>query len=263
MSSIATPQATSESPELKITLHWLEQSRSQRILWLLEELNVPYEIKTYKRDPKTHFAPPELKTVHPLGKSPVVTIGEHSIAESALIVEYLSEHFGPALIPTKWKDGCEGNLGGETAEYMRYRYFMHYCEGSLMSLLLVSLVANNIKTAPVPFFIRPVTSQISGKIRSGFLEPNLVTHFAFLEEQLSSAPNGGPYLCGAQLTGADMMMSFPIIIVTDGGDRGPAGLNKETHPKLFAYAELMKKSGSYQRAVDKIVELEGEYKLVP
>ncbi|KAJ6491731.1 glutathione S-transferase-like protein [Mycena vitilis] len=253
--------AHSDAP--KITLHWLEKSRSQRILWLLEEVNVPYEIKTYKRDPKTHFAAPELKKIHPLGKSPVLTIGDHTIAESALIVEYLSEHFGPHLIPSKWKAGCEGKPGGETEEYMRHRYYMHYCEGSFMSLLLVSLVANNIKTAPVPFFIRPVTSQISGKISKGYLDPNFATHFEFLEQQLASAPNGGPYLCGDKLTGADMLMSFPVIIVTSGmGDRGPAGMNKETFPKLFAYAEELQKSDSYKRAVDKIVALEGEYTLL-
>ncbi|KAJ7772008.1 glutathione S-transferase [Mycena maculata] len=257
-----TPTSDSESDIPKITLHWLEKSRSQRILWLLEEIQVPYEIKTYKRDPKTNLAMPGLKAVHPLGKSPAVTIGEHTIAESAVIVEYLSEHFGAGLIPTKWRDGCEGKAGGETAEYMRYRYYMHYCEGSLMSLLVVSLIANNIKNAPVPFFIRPVTSQISGKIRAGYLDPNFVSHFGFLEEQLASAPNGGPYLCGDKLTGADMMMSFPILVVTSGtGDRGPADLTKETHPRLFAYAELLKESESYKRAVEKIVALEGEYTL--
>ncbi|KAJ7496780.1 glutathione S-transferase-like protein [Mycena latifolia] len=251
----------SEPP--KITLHWLEKSRSQRILWLLEELGAPYEIKVHKRDPKTNLALPELKAVHPLGKSPVISVGDHTIAESAVIVEYLCEHFGPSLIPSKWKDGFEGKLGGETEEYMRYRYYMHYCEGSLMSLLIVSLVANNIKSAPVPFFIRPVTSQISGKIKAGYLEPNFVTHFAFLEEQLTSAPSGGPYLCGPNLTGADIMMSFPVLVVTSSlGDRGPSDLTKETHPKLFAYAELLKKSESYKRAVDKIVALEGNYTLV-
>jgi glutathione S-transferase len=133
--------SSSDTPT--ITLHWLEKSRAQRILWLLEEINVPYEIKTYKRHPKTQFAPPELKAVHPLGKSPAVTINDLAIAESALVVEYLSEHFGPWLIPTKWNAGCEGNAGGETEEYMRYRYFMHYCEGSLLPLLVVSMLSDS------------------------------------------------------------------------------------------------------------------------
>ncbi|KAJ7115125.1 glutathione S-transferase [Mycena crocata] len=102
---MASDSSTSDTNTLpmadnpKVTLHWLEKSRSQRILWLLEEAQVPYEIKTYKRDPNTKFAPPELKAIHPLGKSPVLTIGDHIIAESAVIVEYLSEHFGSSLIP--------------------------------------------------------------------------------------------------------------------------------------------------------------------
>ncbi|KAJ7270097.1 glutathione S-transferase [Mycena haematopus] len=251
MSSADTP---------KITLHWLEKSRAQRILWLLEEINVPYEIKTYKRDPKTQFAALELKAIHPLGKSPVVTIGDMTLAESALIVEYLCEHFGPNLIPTKWKPGCEGKVGGETAEYMRHRYFMHFCEGSLMPLLLVSVLSNEIKTTPVPFFIRPITSQISGRINKGYCDPNFITHFTFLEEQLASAPSGGPYICGDKLTGADIMMSFPVLIETIEGNRD---MTKETFPKLFAYAKVLQASESYKRAVDKIVALEGAYIMVP
>ncbi|KAJ7635744.1 glutathione S-transferase-like protein [Mycena polygramma] len=248
----------SQSNLPKITLHWLERSRSQRILWLLEELGLPYDIKTYKRDPATEVAPPELMAVHPLGKSPVLTIGDHAVAESALIVEYLCEHFRPALIPGKWTEGCEGALGGETEEYMRYRYFMHYAEGSLMAL---------VQFSPAPFFIRPITSQISGKINQGFVDPGLTTHFKFLEGQLASAPDGGPYLCGATLTGADIMMSFPVMVLTGGmGERGPVYLTKEAFPRVFnlkfAYAEVLKAIPSYQRAVDRIVALEGEYKIV-
>ncbi|KAF7362353.1 Glutathione S-transferase [Mycena venus] len=254
---------SSETNAPKITLHWLEKSRAQRILWLLEELDVPYDIKTYKRDAKTGAAAPALKEVHELGKSPVITVGDHAIAESGLIVEYMSEHFGgsSSLIPMKWRAGCDGEVGGETEEYMRYRYFLHYCEGSLMPLLLVSLISNDIKNAAVPFFLRPVTAQISGKLTKGYLDPNFVTHFSFLEEQLTTAPDGGPYLCGRKLTGADMMMSFPVMLVTSGWG-SVANMNKETFPKLFAYAELLTKSESYKRAVDKIVAIEGEYKLV-
>ena len=133
--------AAANSPN--ITLHWLEKSRSQRILWLLEELGVSYEVKTYKRDPKTMRAPPELKTVHPLGKSPVITIGDRVMAESGFIAEYLCEHFaGPSstLIPSKWKEGCEGQVNGETEAWMRYRYYMHYCEGSFMTLITVAFI---------------------------------------------------------------------------------------------------------------------------
>ncbi|KAJ7072749.1 hypothetical protein C8F01DRAFT_972469 [Mycena amicta] len=254
--------SSSEAP--KIVLHWLEKSRAQRILWLLEELNVPYEIKRYKRDPKTALADPQLKTVHPLGKSPVITIGDIVLAESAFVVEYLSDHFGNgSLIPPRWKEGQENALGGETESYLRYRYFMHYTEGSLMSLLLVSLVQNNIKTAPVPFFIKPITSGIASKIGTGYTNPNFVAHFQFLEDQLATAPGGGPYLCGPNLTGADMMMSYPVLLATSGSARAPGGLTKETHPRLFAYGEKLQESESYKRAVEKIIELEGEYLVSP
>ncbi|KAJ6514899.1 glutathione S-transferase-like protein [Mycena vitilis] len=242
----------SEAPQ--ITLHWLERSRSQRIVWLLEELNIPYEIKIHKRDPKTHLATAELKEAHPLGKSPVLTVGDHALAESGLIVEYLSDHFGPTLIPTKWKAGCEGRVGGETEAYLRHRFFMHYCEGSLMAVLLVSLVSHEIKTAQVPFFLRPIMSFISRKINHSYIDPDLITHFEFVEQQLASAPDGGPYLCGNKLTGADIMMSFPVM--------GPESLNKTSFPRLFAYSEELKIGEGYKRAVEKIVALDGGYSLV-
>ncbi|KAF7350992.1 Glutathione S-transferase [Mycena sanguinolenta] len=248
---------SSDTP--KITLHWLERSRAQRILWLLEETNVPYEIKTYKRAPN-QVAPPELKAVHPLGKSPVLTIGDMNLAESALIVEYLCEHFGPHLIPTKWKPGCEGKVAGESEAYMRHRYFMHYAEGSLFPLIFTWILANGIRNAPVPFFIRPITSRVSGYISTEYLDPNFATTFAFLEDQLASAPDGGPYLCGNAITGADILMSFPVmVILSEMGERGP---KKQTFPKLFAYVDALKTSESFKRAVDKIVALEGEYVLI-
>jgi len=240
----------------KITLHWLEKSRSQRILWLLEELGVPYEVKTYKRDPKTMRAAPELKQVHELGKSPVVTVGDRSFAESAFIVEYLCEHFvGPSstLIPPKWRDGCEGQVNGETEMWLRYRHYMHYCEGSLMTLITMSYIPWSMRQAS--FFLRPITSRIATKLED-LIESELKTHLDFLESQLASAPDGGPYLCGAHLTGADIMMSFPLLTVQTQ-DGSP--LNKKSYPKLWAYAELLKESESSKRAIAKIVEIEGEY----
>ncbi|KAJ7656313.1 glutathione S-transferase-like protein [Mycena polygramma] len=246
-----------ESETPKITLHWLEKSRSQRIVWLLEELNIPYEIEIYKRDPKTHLATAELKEAHHLGKSPVLTVGDHALAESGLIVEYLSDHFGPTLIPTKWKAGCEGRVGGETEAYLRHRFFMHYCEDSLMAVLLVSLVSHS------SVLLAPIMSFISMKINHSYIDPELITHFEFVERQLASAPDGGPYLCGAKLTGADIMMSFPVMLVTSEMlDRGPVSLNKTSFPRLFAYSEALKKGEGYKRAVEKIVALEGEYSLV-
>ncbi|KAJ7503075.1 putative glutathione S-transferase [Mycena galericulata] len=252
---------TSVESTPEITLHWLEKSRSQRILWLLEELGVPYQVKTYKRNPKTMLAPPELKTVHPLGKSPVITVGDRTIAESGLIVEYLCEHFaGPAstLIPRKWKDGCEGQVGGETEAWMRYRYYMHYSEGSLMTLMTLAFIPWGIKKAPIPFFIRPLTSLIASRLTAGFVDPGFATHLGFLESQLASAPDGGPYLCGAHLTGADILMSFPLISAQIPQD-GRSPLNKEAYPSLWAYTELLKESAGSKRAVDKIIAIDGEY----
>ncbi|KAJ7655365.1 putative glutathione S-transferase [Mycena rosella] len=238
----------------KITLHWLEKSRSQRIVWLLEELGVPYEIKTYKRDAKTMRAPPELKTIHALGKSPVITVGKRTIAESGLIVEYLCEHFaGPSsqLIPPKWQPGLEGQVGGETEAFMRYCYYMHYCEGSLMTVITLAFVPWSIKKAPTPFFLRPITSRIAAQMNASFVAPSFATHLSFLEAQLASAPEGGPYLCGAHLTGADILMSFPLIVAQSAQQGGL--------PASWAYTEMLKGSAGSQRAEEKIIAIDGEY----
>ncbi|KAJ7655363.1 glutathione S-transferase [Mycena rosella] len=252
MADVPTPSDSDAS----ITLHWLNKSRSQRILWLLEELGVPYEIKSYHRDSKM-LAPPELKAVHALGKAPVITVKDRTVAESALIVEYLCDHFGPQLIPPKWRDGCEGQVGGETEAFMRYRYYMHYCEGSLMSTMMLALIPTAIKSAPTPFFLRPITSRIAAQLHAAFVAPGFATHFSFLEGQLASAPDGGPYLCGANLTGADILMSFPLIVAQQPIAEG--ALNKDAYPRLWAYTELLKESKGYKKAVERIVELEGEY----
>ena len=137
--------STEEQP--KITLYWLNKSRSQRIVWLLEELKIPYEIKIYKRDQEMR-APPELKEVHPLGKSPVVTVeapGERRIVlpESGLITEYLIDHFAPQLCPERYPEGNEGKAGAETEAWLRYRYYLHFAEGSLMPPLLITLVSGS------------------------------------------------------------------------------------------------------------------------
>jgi glutathione S-transferase len=116
-------------------------------LWLLEELKVDYELKTYKR--QNMFAPPELKEVHPLGKSPLVSVETEAtskplvLAESGLITEYLAENFGPWLVPKKYQEGKDGQTGGETEGWLRYRYYMHYAEGSLMPMLLIALLMNS------------------------------------------------------------------------------------------------------------------------
>jgi hypothetical protein len=135
-------------PPAKITLHWLEVSRSHRILWLLEELEIPYELKTYKRG-KDKLADPKLKEVHPLGKSPVITVevpGAEKplvIAESAAIVEYLCDYYGKWLVPKRYREGKEDQIGGESESWLRHRFFMHYAEGSIMPLMLIALIVSS------------------------------------------------------------------------------------------------------------------------
>jgi len=252
----------SSADQPKIKLYWLEQSRSQRILWLLEELKVPYELEIFHRNKETRLAPPELKNVHALGKSPVISVTPPGstqpviIAESAFIIEYLLDHFseGTKLLPKRYKEGQEGKIGGEAEEWLRFRYFMHYAEGSLMTLMILSLVTQQIKNSPVPFFIKPITSSIAGRISTSFLEPNFLTHFSFLESQLNSSPDNGQYLCGLHITGADILLSFPLIAA-----RGRVGLTKEKYPKLFAYVEKLEQEPAYKMAAEKIVEIDGKF----
>jgi len=249
--------ADTQEQKPTVTLHWLEKSRSQRIVWLLEECskNTSYSVEVYKRM-SSKLAPPELKAVHPLGKSPLVTIAAPSLsepivlAESAAICEYLCDHFAPHLIPTRWREGCEGKVGGETEQWLRYRFYMHYAEGSFMSLLTVAMFMSNIRDSPVPFFIKPVTRGIADKVDNVYLNENFATHFGFLESQLASSPDNGEYLCGASLTAADILMSFPIIAASGKVDA-------EKFPKLKAYAAKLEAHPGYGGCVKKIEELTG------
>lgn len=253
---------TTSAEQPKVKLYWLEQSRSQRILWLLEELQVDYELEIFHRNKETRLAPPELKKVHALGKSPVISVTAPGstdpiiIAESAFIVEYLLDHFGngSTLLPKRYKEGQEGKVAGETEEWLRFRYYMHYAEGSLMSLMMLALITMRIKSSPVPFFIKPITNGVAGKIQSGFLEPNFKAHFAFLEDQLSTSPGEGQYLCGPNLTGADILLSFPLIV---GGAR--SGMTKEKYPRICAYAARLEAEPGYKKAAAKITEIDGKF----
>lgn len=214
-----------------ITLHYLENSRAQRILWLLEELGVDYEIKHYKRNTETMLAPEELKQVHPLGKSPVVTDGEVTIAESAAIVEYLIETYGKGkLVP---------EVG--TKQYLKYREFMHYAEGSIMPFMLLTLIFNKIKTAPMPFFIKPIAKGIANKTMQGFVSPNVETHLNYLENELAATG----WFAGEDMSGADIMMSFAL-------EAASARANLQDHfPNLKAFLEKIHAIPSYQAALDK------------
>ena len=214
-----------------ITVHHLENSRSQRILWLLEELGVEYEIQRYARDKTTNLAPPELFQVHPLGKSPVITDGDVTVAESGLIVEYLVEKFD------------DGKLAppSESPEHLRMRYWLHYAEGTLMPLLLLELMLGRIESSPVPFFIKPVTKGIASKARDAYSGPNVKRNIEYLENCLAETG----WFCGDTLTAADIMLSFPL-------EAAAARIGfSDKQPNLAAFLAKIKARPAYQRALER------------
>jgi glutathione S-transferase len=211
-----------------ITVHHLNHSRSQRVLWLLEELELPYEIVKHERDPKTLFAPPALAAVHPLGKSPVIVDGDVTLAESGAILEYLVETYGRGrLVPP-----------AGTPAHRQCRYFMHYAEGSLMPFLLLTLVFQRIRDAKLPFFIRPIARKIADQVTGTFIAPNLDRHLAFLEGHLADRP----WLTGAELTIADIQMSYPA-------EAAVARARGATPARLASFVERCRARPAYQRAL--------------
>ena len=206
-----------------IRVHHLENSRSQRILWLLEELDLPYDVVRYARDPRTMLAPPSLRKVHPLGKSPVIEDEDRVIAETGAIVEYLVEK-------------AEGRLGppANRDSILRYRQFLHYAEGSMMPPLLALLVVNRLGLLG-----RPARKPLLAMFRQ---------HLDWLESELASRP----WFSGDEFTAADVMMSFPLEAARQRAGLGPA------HPSILdwleriharpAYAEALRKGGPYAYA---------------
>ena len=215
---------------MTVVVHHLENSRSQRVLWLLEELGVPYEIKHYRRDPKTMLAPESLKTVHPLGKSPVITDGGETVAESGAITEYLVERYGGGrLIPA-----------AGTPERRRYTYWLHYAEGSAMPPLVMKLVFLRVKTAPMPFFVKPVARAIADKVLDGFVDPQIRLHLGYMNQALARSE----WFAGPEFSAADIQMSFPIEAASARG--GLAG-----YAKLGAFLERIHTRPAYARALEK------------
>ena len=220
-----------------ITVHHLETSRSQRVLWLLEELGVPYEIKLYKRDPKTKLAPASLKAIHPLGKSPVITDGNETIAESGAILEYLVERYG------EQGKGDLAHLQPEpgTPEYRQSRFWMHYAEGSLMNWLVMKLVFVTIPTQPMPFFVRPIASILCAKVQAKLIDPNIASALAFMEAHLGQHS----WFAGKKISIADFQMSFAVVAVL------ARGTDAARFPNLVAYKNRMEARPAYKRAVAK------------
>jgi glutathione S-transferase len=219
-----------------LTLHHLETSRSQRVLWLLEELQVPYEIVRYRRDAKTRLAPPELKAIHPLGKSPIITDGDVTVAESGAILEYLVEKYGSL----GKGDVAHLQPAPGTPAYRECRYWMHFAEGSLMNWLVMKLVFMTIPTQPMPFFVRPVARQLCATVQAKLIDPNVTTTLQFIDNHLATHK----WIAGDNLTMADFQMSFAVEASLARGKGASAYSN------LARYRDEMVKRPAYQRGIE-------------
>jgi glutathione S-transferase len=212
-----------------LTVHHLNNSRSQRVLWLLEELGLSYEIVRYQRGPDMR-APKELRAIHPLGKSPVITDDGKTIAESGAIIEYLTENYGDGrLIPRP-----------NTPERLRYTYWLHYAEGSAMPPLLLKLLFT-LMPKRAPGLLRPLVRKVSSQALATLVNPQLKQHMAFWEEELSKTT----WFAGNEFSAADIQMSFPLEAAAARG-----GL-EDGHPKAMAFLERIHARPAYQRALEK------------
>jgi len=199
-----------------IVIHHLNNSRSQRILWLLEELGLKYRIEQYRRDPKTNLAPPELLAVHPLGKSPVMQDGDLILPESGAIIEYLLEHYGDGRLRPK----------AGTPEHVRYLYWMHFAEGTFMLHLVSRLYLMRVGEA--------------AKAMQERVEVMISNEFDLVEAELGKSP----HLAGEQFTAADIQMGFPLEFAVY------AGLDSDRHVKLHEYLGRMRARPAYRRAIE-------------
>jgi len=214
-----------------ITLHYLNQSRALRVWWLLEELEVPYDVKRYQRDETTMLAPAELKRVHPLGKSPVIEDDGQVIAESGAIIEYLTGKYD--------KKGLVPPAG--TPERLRYTFWLHYAEGSLMPPLLLKLVFNRLATGPSPWIVRPLLRVISRRVQESFVDPQVQLHLDYVEQELTRYR----WFAGDQFTAADIQMGFPLLVA-----KSQKALD-DRYPHIMDFLKRMRERPAYQRALEK------------
>ena len=210
-----------------ITVHHLNNSRSQRVLWLLEELGCGYQVVKYQRDPQTLLAPPELRRIHPLGKSPVLSDGAHTLAESGAIIEYLIDSYGNGRLRPP-----PGSAG-----YLRYRYWLHYAEGSAMSPLLLKLVFLRLPQG-VPALIRPLVRAVAQRVNERLIDPQLRTHLDYWEGELGRST----WFAGEELTGADVQMSFPL-------EAAAARAGIALGPRVSQFLERIHARPAYRRAL--------------
>ena len=214
-----------------VVVHHLNNSRSQRVLWLLEELGVPYDVKRYERDARSMLAPPSLLAIHPLGKSPVIVDGDVAVAESGAIIEYLVDKYGGGrLIPP-----------AGTPQRLRYTYWLHYAEGSAMSPLLFKLVFDRIAANPAPWPVSGIARRIAGTVTDTFIAPNLKRHLDYMEAELDSRL----WFAGEQFTAADVQMSFPLEIAVPRAGLGAS------RPKSMAFLDRIHARDAYKRALDR------------
>lgn len=211
-----------------IKVHHLNDSRSQRVLWLLEELGLDYEVVRYERNPGNRLAPPELLAIHPLGKSPVIEDGAVKVAETGAIVEYLLDTYGQGRLrpATGTEDG------------RRFTYWLHYAEGSAMPPLLLKLVFSMLPRR-APALLKPIVNGVANKAIASFVDPQLRTHVGFWEDELGRSE----WFAGDQFTAADIMMSFPV---EAGADRA---FDAETKPRLKSFLNRIHARPAYQRAL--------------
>ena len=222
---------------MTIIVHHLNDSRSQRILWLLEELGLEYEVKRYERDQETMLAPASLKEVHPLGKSPVITDEELTLAESGAIVEYLVERYGNGRLAPK----------AETPERLRYTYWLHYAEGSAMPPLVMELIFNQIEEQS-PFYLRAIAKIITGRVKQTYIQPQIAQNLDYLEAELKK----NTWFVGDEFTAADIQLSFPL-------EAAAAYSNLcQNYPQLTAFLERVHARPAYQKALER----GGAYNLV-
>jgi glutathione S-transferase len=212
-----------------IIVHHLNNSRSQRVLWLLEELGVPYEVKRYERDAETMLAPVELRAIHPLGKSPVIADNGKIIAETGAIIDYLVETYGQGrLIPA-----------AGTAERLRYTYWLHYAEGSAMTPLLLKLVFIALPTR-APALLRGLVKAIANGAQKGFIDPQLTAHIDYWDDELAKSP----WFAGPDFTAADIMMSFPL-------EAAAARAGAGGRPRVKAFLERIHARPAYRQALER------------
>lgn len=214
-----------------IVVHHLNNSRSQRVLWLLEELGLDYRIERYQRDPETMLAPDTLRRVHPLGKSPVIQDGATTLAETGAIIEYIVERYGQGrLVPPPG-----------SPERLRYTYWLHYAEGSAMPPLLLKLIFDRIESAKLPFFVRPIARGISRKVNGLFIGPQLKLHLDFIETELGKSA----WFAGNEFSAADIQMSFPMEIAV------ARGVLDASRPNLTRYLDRIHARPAYKRALER------------